>query len=34
MVAVLTIGVIGFMLDRIMVALQKAVSFQNEPLAS
>jgi nitrate/nitrite transport system permease protein len=31
MVAVLTIGVIGFALDRVMVALQKLVGFQGEP---
>ncbi len=34
MFAVLTIGVIGFALDRVMVTLQKLVSFQNEPVAA
>ena len=28
MVAVFTIGIIGFMLDRLMVILQRAVSFE------
>ncbi len=34
MVAVITIGLIGFMLDRIMVGLQKLVSFDNQPMAT
>lgn len=34
MVAVLTIGIIGFLLDRVMVAMQKVVSFQAEPAAA
>jgi nitrate/nitrite transport system permease protein len=34
MLAVLTIGVIGFMLDRVMVAMQKMVSFQGDPIAA
>jgi nitrate/nitrite transport system permease protein len=29
MVAVLTIGIIGFMLDRVMYALQSAFTFQS-----
>jgi nitrate/nitrite transport system permease protein len=34
MLAVLTIGIIGFMLDRVMVAMQKMVSFQGDPIAA
>lgn len=34
MVAVFTIGVIGFILDRIMVMLQKSVSFQREAIST
>ena len=34
MVAVLTIGIIGFMLDRIMVVFQKAVSFNKEQISA
>lgn len=34
MVAVFTIGIIGFMLDRIMVVLQKSVSFQREAISA
>ena len=32
--AVFTIGIIGFALDRVMVTLQKLVSFQNGPVAA
>lgn len=32
--AVITIGTIGFMLDRIMIALQKLVSFQGDPISA
>jgi len=34
MVAVFTIGLVGFFLDRIMVTFQKWVSFDNEPVAA
>ncbi len=34
LVAVFTIGIIGFILDRIMVALQKAVSFNHETISA
>jgi nitrate/nitrite transport system permease protein len=34
MVAVLTIGIIGFLLDRMMVIFQKAVSFSKEPICA
>jgi nitrate/nitrite transport system permease protein len=34
MVAAITIGLIGFLLDRVMVALQKLVSFQANPAAA
>ena len=34
MLAVLTIGIIGFMLDRVMVALQKLVSFQGDVISA
>jgi len=34
MVAVFTIGIIGFLLDRIMVVFQKAVSFSQEPISA
>jgi len=34
MVAVVTIGLIGFMLDRVMVIFQKAVSFSKEPISA
>ena len=31
MVAVFTIGIIGFVLDRVMVTLQQLVSFEDKP---
>jgi nitrate/nitrite transport system permease protein len=34
MVAVFTIGIIGYLLDRIMVSLQKLVSFSNDPITA
>lgn len=34
MLAIFTIGIIGFMLDRVMVAFQKLVSFQGDPISA
>lgn len=34
MVAVFTIGIVGFFLDRVMVTFQKLVSFSNEPVSA